>query len=164
MLFSQLLQKNGVEITRQIQALIKKFGDRLISKQFQNDFVKRIQLLDEPILFGYKPHELDLPFSNMVSLDKIYCYRGSEFMEKYPKFEVLFLNIWCLIHASLYDWRNPRHDNLITMINDDDDIIGYHYHRKTCEDTVTIKFNGDSATVDIEHKSDNFPLIIIKIN
>ena len=154
----QLLQECGVEITSQIKALIDKFGNRYISKQFRTKFIERIDGLLNPFVFGVKP-----PISLRTSLDKIFSYTSEDFAKDFPKFEVLFLNIWCLIRASLYDWRNPIYNDLNTMIDDDGNIICYYYCRQTSDDTVTIKFKGDSATVDIEHKSDNDPFIVITI-
>jgi hypothetical protein len=81
MLLLLFLQQNGVEITPKIQALIDKFGDRWIPKQFQNDFWKRVRLLKETNLFG-----------------KGFDYLSDEFMIKFPKFEVLFVKMWLLIH------------------------------------------------------------------
>jgi hypothetical protein len=166
MFFSSFLQKSGVEITPKIQALIKKFGDRWIPKQFLCDFFQRIDDLEEPFVFGVKP-KISLRkdhYQSRTSLDNIFSYTSKDFAEKYPKFEVLFLNIWCLIRESLCEWRCPRRNDLNTMIDDDGNIICYYYCRQTCDDTVTIKFNGDSATVDIERNSDNFQLIVITIN
>ena len=150
MFLSTLLQKNGVKITPEIKALIKKFGDRKfrdrwIPKQFQNDFVKRIQLLDEPILFGYKPHELDLLFSNMFSLDKIYSYRGSEFMEKFPKFEILFVKIWCLIHT-----RNPEYHRRDDLVEYSYSSNLYFYLRNTVNEIVKVFIKDDSVEIVIE--------------
>lgn len=81
MSLSSLLQESGVILTPQIQALIYKFGDRWISKQFQKDFWKRVQLLRKKDLFGDG-----------------FDYLSEEFMEKFPEFEVLFVKIWVLIH------------------------------------------------------------------
>ena len=50
------------------------------------------------------------------------------------------------------------------MMNDDGNIIGYYYCRQAADDTVTIKFKGDSATVEIERNSETAPFIVIKIN
>ena len=81
MLLSSFLNKSGVKITSQIQALIDKFGDRWIPKQFQKYFWKRVRLLKKTDLFGNG-----------------FDYLSDEFMEKFPKFEVLFVKIWVLIH------------------------------------------------------------------
>ena len=165
MLLLQLLQECGVEITSQIKALIDKFGNRYISKQFLNDFIQRIDDLLNPFVVGVKPPiSLRKGHHQSTSLDKIFSYTSEDFAKVFPKFEVLFLNIWCLIRASLYDWRNSRYNDLYTMIDDDGNIIGYYYCRQTSDDTVTIKFKGDSATVDIERISDNDPFIVITIN
>ena len=162
---SQLLQNRGVEITPKINVLIKKFGDRWISEQFRGKFIQRIDDLLNPFVFGVKPPiSLRKGHHQSTSLDKIFSYTSKDFAKDFPKFEVLFLNIWCLIRASLYDWRNPRYNDLNTMIDDDGNIICYYYCRQTSDDTVTIKFKGDSATVDIERKSDNDPFIVITIN
>ena len=50
------------------------------------------------------------------------------------------------------------------MMNDNGNIIGYYYCRQAADDTVTIKFKGDSATVEIERNWDTDPFIIFKIN
>lgn len=81
MLLSSLIKNGGVKITSQIQALIDKFGDRWIPKQFQKYFWKRVRLLKKTDLFGNG-----------------FDYLSDEFMEKFPKFEVLFVKIWVLIH------------------------------------------------------------------
>jgi hypothetical protein len=162
MFLSTFLQKNGVKITPKIKALIDKFGDRWISKQFQDDFVKRIDNLFNSFVVGIKP---PISLQKGISLLAIFSYTSKDFAEKYPKFEVLFLNIWCLIRASLYDCRNPwTYNELNTMMKDDGEIIGYYYCRKTSDDTVTIKFEGDSATVEIERNWDTAPFIVFKIN
>ena len=164
MLFSKLLQNGGVEITPEIKALIDKFGDRLIPKQFQEDFLKRIENLLDSFVVGIKP-QISLQKGPYISLLEIFSYTSKDFAEKYPKFEVLFLNIWCLIRASLYDCRKSwTYNELNTMMNDNGIIIGYYYYRQAADDTVTIKFKGDSATVEIERNWDTDPFIIFKIN
>ena len=164
MCLSILLQNGGVEITPEIKALIDEFGDRWISKQFQEDFLKRIENLLDSFVVGIKP-PISLQKGPYISLDRIFSYTSKDFAEKYPKFEVLFLNIWCLIRASLYDCRKSwTYNELNTMMNDDGNIIGYYYCRQAADDTVTIKFKGDSATVEIERNSETAPFIVIKIN
>lgn len=81
MLLSSFLNKIGVPINPKIQALIDKFGDRWISKQFQKYFWERVRLLKKTDLFGDG-----------------FDYLSAEFMEKFPEFEVLFVKIWVLIH------------------------------------------------------------------
>ena len=161
MLLSTLLQKNGVEITPPIQTLIDKFGDRWIPKQFQNDFVKRIQLLDEPILFGYKHHECDLLLSNMVSLDKIYSYRGSEFMEKFPKFEMLFVKIWCWIHTRNPEY--PRRNDLVEYSYSYSYNV-YFYLRNTVNEIVKVFIKDDFVKIVIEDWTLDTEKIKIKIS
>jgi hypothetical protein len=162
---SQLLQKNGVEITPQIQALIDNFGDRWISKQFQGKFIQRIDDLLNPFVFGVEPPIL-LRKGHYQStiLDKIFSYTSEDFAKVFPKFEVLFLNIWCLIHASYYDYRNPRDGDLKTMFNDDGNIICYYYDRRTSDDIVRIQFKGDSAKIEIEPCSSYGPITVITIS
>lgn len=117
---SQLLQNGGVRITPQIKVLIKKFGDRSIPKQFRTKFIERIDDLLNPFVFGVKPPiSLRKGHHQSIILDNIFSYTSEDFANDFPKFEVLFLNIWCLIHASYYDYINPRNDDLKTMINDD---------------------------------------------
>ena len=164
MCLSILLQNGGVEITPEIKALIDEFGDRWIPEQFQEDFLKRIENLLDSFVVGIKP-PISLQKGPYISLDRIFSYTSKDFAEKYPKFEVLFLNIWCLIRASLYDCRKSwTYNELNTMMNDDGNIIGYYYCRQAADDTVTIKFKGDSATVEIERNSETAPFIVIKIN
>jgi len=81
MLLSKFLQKSRVKITQQIQALIDKFEDRWIPKQFQKYFWKRVWFLRKKDLFGDG-----------------FDYLSEKFMKKFPKFEVLFVKIWVLIH------------------------------------------------------------------
>ena len=88
MFFSSFLQKSGVPITSQIQALIDKFGDRQIPNQFRKYFWRRVRLLKKTGLFGDG-----------------FNYLSDEFMKKFPKFEVLFVKIWVLIHDISF---NPR--------------------------------------------------------
>ena len=81
MFVSSFLKKCGVKITPKIQALIDKFGDRCISNQFRRYFWRRVRLLKKTGLFGDG-----------------FDYLSDEFMKKFPKFEVLFVKIWVLIH------------------------------------------------------------------
>ena len=81
MFVSSFLKKCGVKITSQIQALIDKFGDRLIPQKFRRYFWRRVQFLQKKNLFGDG-----------------FDYLSDEFMKKFPKFEVLFVKIWVLIH------------------------------------------------------------------
>lgn len=81
MLLSSFFTKSRFPITAKIQALIDKFGDRWISKQFQKYFWKRVRLLKKTVLFGDG-----------------FDYLSDEFKEKFPEFEVLFVKIWVLIH------------------------------------------------------------------
>jgi hypothetical protein len=164
MWFSELLQKGGVEITPKIKTRIDKFGDRWIPEQFREDFLKRIENLLDSFVVGIKP-PISLRKGPYISLLEIFSYTSKDFAEKYPKFEVLFLNIWCLIRASRYYCRKSwTYNELNTMMNDDGNIIGYYYCRQAADDTVTIKFKGDSATVEIERNWDTDPFIIFKIN
>ena len=55
MSFLQLLQNGGVEITHEIQALNGKFEDLWISKQFQKDFLERIENLVDSFVVGIQP-------------------------------------------------------------------------------------------------------------
>jgi len=81
MWLSAFFTKNRLPITPQIQALIDKFGDRWIPQQFQKYFLERVRLLRKKGLFGDG-----------------FDYLSAKFMEKFPKFEVLFVKIWVLIH------------------------------------------------------------------
>jgi hypothetical protein len=81
MLLSSFLQQSGVPINSQIQALIDKFGYRWISNQFRRYFWKRVRFLRKKDLFGDR-----------------FNYLSDDFMKKFPKFEVLFVKIWVLIH------------------------------------------------------------------
>ena len=165
MLLSQLLQTGGVEITPKIKALIDKFGDRLIPEQFQKKFIKRINHLLDPFVVGVKPQiSLRKGHHQSIILDQIFSYTSNDFAKDFPMFEVLFLNIWCLIHASYYDYRNPRDGDLKTMFNDDGNIICYYYDRRTSDDIVRIQFKGDSAKIEIEPCSSYGPITVITIS
>jgi hypothetical protein len=119
LLLSSLLQKNGVIITPQIQALIDKFGDRWISKQFQKIFLERVRLLRKKKLFG-----------------RGFDYLSDEFMEKFPKFEVLFVKIWVLIHNISFniDTRGNPVLNEYTYKME----CGHHVYITCLEDSVQI--------------------------
>jgi hypothetical protein len=119
MLLSSFLQKNGVKITPQIQALIEKFGDRWISKQFQKYFWKRVELLRKKDLFGDG-----------------FDYLSAEFMEKFPKFEVLFVKIWVLIHNISFNidtHANPVLNEYTYMMK-----CGHHVYITCHDDSVQI--------------------------
>ena len=165
MLLSQLLQTGGVEITPKIKALIDKFGDRLIPEQFQKKFIKRINHLLDPFVVGVKPQiSLRKGHHQSIILDQIFSYTSNDFAKDFPMFEVLFLNIWCLIHASYYDYRNPRDNDLVTSVDDDGKIVCYYYLRKTSDDMVSIQFKGDSAKIEIEPRSNFGPITTIAIS
>ena len=117
MFFSSFLQKSGVKITSQIQALIDKFGDRLIPKKSRKYFWKRVRLLKETDLFG-------------AGFD----YLSDEFVIKFPKFEVLFVKMWLLIHdiptlpsvknkAKSYCYDYLGHSVIISLKNDSVQIV-----------------------------------------
>jgi hypothetical protein len=115
MLLSSFLNKIGVPITPKIQALIDKFGDRWIPKQFQEDFWKRVRLLKKTDLFGNG-----------------FYYLSDEFMEKFPKFEVLFVKIWILIHDisfNIYTRGNPVLNEYTYEM-----LTGGHHVYITCHD------------------------------
>jgi hypothetical protein len=117
MFFSSFLQKSGVKITPQIQALIDNFGDRWIPQQFQKYFWKRVRLLKETDLFGDG-----------------FDYLSEEFVIKFPKFEVLFVKMWLLIHdiptlprvknkAKSYCYDYIGHSVIISLKNDSVQIV-----------------------------------------
>jgi hypothetical protein len=117
MFFSSFLQKSGVKITQQIQALIDNFGDRWIPKQFQKYFWKRVRLLKKTDLFGDG-----------------FDYLSDEFVIKFPKFEVLFVKMWLLIHdiptlprvknkAKSYCYDYIGHSVIISLKNDSVQIV-----------------------------------------
>lgn len=127
MLLSSLLQKNGVKITPKIKALIYKFGDRwMIPKRFQKYFWKRVWLLRKKKLFGNG-----------------FDYLSEEFMEKFPKFEVLFVKIWVLIH----DIPTLSIDNSM-----------YYDH---CGHTVYITITDDSVQIVIPN-CDYYPILDVR--
>ena len=119
MLLSSFLQKSGVKITSQIQALINKFGDIWISKRFQKYFWKRVRLLKKTDLFG----------------DGFY-YLSDEFMKKFRKFEMLFVKIWVLIHDISFniDARGNPVLNEYTYIMK----CGHHVYITCHDDSVQI--------------------------
>lgn len=134
MLLSSFLQKSGVEITPQIQALIDKFGDRWIPKQFQKYFLKRIRLLKKTDLFG-----------------DWFDYLSKEFMKKSPQFEVLFVKIWLLIHdiptlpsvknkteSHYYDYYG--HSVIISLKNDSVQIVIPNCDDYPANDVVNFTF------------------------
>lgn len=119
MFLSTLLQRHGVKITPQIQALIDKFGDRWIPKQFQEDFLKRVRLLKKTDLFGNG-----------------FDYLSDEFMEKFPKFEVLFVKIWVLIHNISF--------NIDTRANP---VLNEYTYKMECGHHVYITCHDDSVQI-----------------
>ena len=120
MYLSTLLQRHGVRIPPQIQALIDKFGDRWISKQFQEDFMKRIRLLKKTDLFGDG-----------------FDYLSDEFMKKFPKFEVLFVKIWVLIHNISFNIDNKRGNP----------VLNEYTYRMECGHHVYITCHDDSVQI-----------------
>jgi hypothetical protein len=119
MRFSSFFTKSGFPITAKIQALIDKFGDQLIPKEFQKYFWKRVRLLKKTDLFGDG-----------------FDYLSYEFMEKFPKFEVLFVKIWVLIHDISFniDTRGNPVLNEYTYKME----CGHHVYITCLEDSVQI--------------------------
>ena len=162
---SQLLQTGGVEITPKIKARIDKFGNRWIPKQFQKEFIQRIDDLHNTFVFGVKPPiSLRKGHYQSIILNNVFSYTSEDFAKKFPKFEVLFPNIWCLIHASYYDFRNHRCGDLQPMFDDEGTIICYYYDRRTSGDIVRIQFKDDSAKIEIEPCSNYGPITEITIS
>lgn len=119
MRFSSFFTKSRFPITAKIQALIDKFGDRLIPKKSRKYFWKRVRLLKKTDLFGDG-----------------FDYLSDEFMEKFPKFEVLFVKIWVLIHDISFniDIRaNPILNEYTYKME-----CGHHVYITCLEDSVQI--------------------------
>lgn len=166
MLLSSFLNKSGVKITSQIQALIDKFGDRWIPKQFIDSFIERINHLLNRYVVGFTPKD-SLRKGNYESttLDRIFSYTSDDFAKKFPKFEVMFLKIWCLIHTSYSKERLPTTDDLRVALDlDSGKVICYQYERRPSDDTVRIFLFPDSARIEIEANSNFNPIITITIS
>lgn len=156
MFLSTILEKHRVKITPEMEDLIKKFGNRWISKQFQTDFQNRIQLLHKPILFGSIPERVDSLRKNdnlsHTSLVDVYSYRSKDFMEKFPQFEMLFVKIWCLIHTSPDLLEFAQSGDLVEYVKDDEDGKNYYfYQRRAAKEIVKVIINDDSVNIEIEH-------------
>jgi hypothetical protein len=130
MLLLSFLTKSRFPITAKIQALIDKFGDIWISKQFQKYFWKRVRLLKKTDLFGDG-----------------FDYLSDEFMKKFPKFEVLFVKIWVLIHNISFNIDNKRGNPVLNE---------YTYIMK-CGHHVYITCHDDSVQIVIPN-CDYYPL------
>ena len=105
MLLLTLLQQYGVKITPSIQTLVDKFGNPEISHHEKEDFVKRIESL-----CGYSTNLFGVHDTNDFTYYP-YKYATLEFAIRFPKFEMLFVEIWILMNAEKvrpsYD-RNER--------------------------------------------------------
>ena len=113
MLLSSLLKNNGITITPKIRGLIDNFGDRLIPEQFKEDFMERTDHLLDQHIVGFTPIDsLRKGHYESTTLDRIFSYTSEDFAKKFPKFEVLFLKIWCLIHTSYSKERLPTTNDL----------------------------------------------------
>lgn len=166
MLLSSLIKNGGVEITPKIRALIEEFGDRLIPEQFIDSFMERIDHLLNRYVVGFTPKD-SLRKGNYESttLDRIFSYTSEDFAKKFPKFEVLFLKIWCLIHTSYSKERLPTTDDLRVALDlDSGKVICYQYERRPSDDTVRIFLFPDSARIEIEANSNFDPIITITIS
>jgi hypothetical protein len=119
MFVSSFLKKCGVKITHKIQALIDKFGDRWIPQQFQKYFWRRVRLLKKTGLFGDG-----------------FDYLSDEFMKKFPKFEVLFVKIWVLIH-----------DISFNIDTDSKPIMNEYTYNMECGHHVYITCQDDSVQI-----------------
>ena len=120
MWLSSFLTKSRFPTTAKIQALINKFGDIWISKRFQKYFWKRVRLLKKTDLFGDG-----------------FDYLSAEFMEKFPKFEVLFVKIWVLIHDISFNIDN-KHGN---------PVLNEYTYRMKCGHHVYITCHDDSIQI-----------------
>ncbi len=138
MYLSTLFQLHGVRITLKIQALIKKFGDRDISEEFQEDFLKRIESLRGTDLFGVydfdKCNHSTNFWSSVPSYNK-YEYETLEFAQKFPEFERLFVEIWILMNSEKV---RPSYDR--------NDIVEYYYYQHRTR-SVEITINQDSVKI-----------------
>ena len=137
MLLSTLLQKNGVKITPQIQALINKFGDRDISEE---DFLKRIESLRGTNLFGVYDFDKcnhSTNFWSSVPSHNKYEYETLEFALKFPEFERLFVEIWILMNSKKVQPSYDRNNRI--------EYYYYQHHLKSVEITV----NENSVKIEI---------------
>jgi len=137
MFLSTFLQKNGVKITRQIQALIDKVGNPQISCKDNEDFVERIESLCGTNLFGVY-HSDTANSTNLwesaLQYDP-YEYATLNFAKKFPKFERIFVEIWILMNAGK-----------ISLHYDREDRIDYYYYQHRTQN-VEITINDDSVEI-----------------
>ena len=143
MLFSSFLIKAGVKITPQIQDLINKFGDRWIPKQFQEDFLKRVESLLVNNLFGVYDFDACDNSTNLweccSNSYNRYEYATLKLAEKFPKFERLFVEIWILM--------NPEK---VLLSYNRNNIVEYYYYRHF-GGKVMITINSNFVKIELEN-------------
>lgn len=150
-----LLQQNGVEITPQIQALISKFGNRCIPKQFQKDFVKRVESLLVNNLFGVYDFDACDNSTNLweccSNSYNRYEYATLKFAEKFPKFDRLFVEIWILM--------NP---GKLSLYYDQEDRFNHYYYRHF-NGKVMITINSNFVKIELQNIADDSDINIFEI-
>ena len=141
-LLKTLLQQYGVKITPPIQALIDKFGDRWISKQFQADFLKRVKSLLVNNLFGVYDFNTCDNSTNLWECGNSYNkyeYATLKFAAKFSKFERLFVEIWILM--------NPEK---VLLSYNRNNIVEYYYYRHF-GGKVMITINSNFVKIELEN-------------
>lgn len=155
MLLSLFLQKSGVKITSQIKALIDKFGDREISQEFQEDFLKRVECLHQTNLFGDYDFDTRDDSTNLwssVPPYEPYKYATLKFARKFPEFERLFVEIWILMNSKKVQ---PSYDR--------NDIVKYYYYQHRSS-SVEITINDDSVKIVIPNRDFDINRLEMTIN
>jgi hypothetical protein len=122
-------------------------------------------LLDQHVV-GFKPKDsLRKGHYESTTLDRISSYTSEDFAKKFPKFEVLFLKIWSLIHTSYSKERLPTTNDLRAALDSNCvKVLFYQYERRPSDDTVRIFLFPDSAKIEIEANSNFNPIITITIS
>ena len=142
----------------------------MIPEQFQKKFIKRINHLLDPFVVGVRPKDsLRKGHHQSIILDQIFSHTSEDFAKDFPKFEVLFLKIWCLIHTSYSKDRLSTTNDLRAALDLDKDfnvlnVLFYEYGRRPSDDTVRIFLYDDSARIEIEANSRFDPIRTITIS
>lgn len=146
MFLSTLLQQHGVKITPQIQDLINKFGDPQISDHEKEDFVERIKSL-----CGYRTNLFGVHDRDDFTYDP-YKYATLKFAIRFPKFEMLFVEIWILMNPEKV---RPSYDR--------NDMVEYYYYQHR-QSSVEITINDDSVKIVIPNRDFNTNRLEMTIN
>jgi hypothetical protein len=146
MLLSTLLQQYRVKITPPIQALIDKFENPEISHHEKKYFVERIKSL-----CGYSTNLFGVHDTGDFTYYP-YKYATLEFAIRFPKFEMLFVEIWILMNPVKV---RPSYDR--------NDMVEYYYYQHRSS-SVEITINDDSVKIVIPNRDFDINRLEMTIN